>query len=92
MIIIAWIVSLALWLLRLYGLAVILYTLLSWWPMLAQSVVGRFLERICDPPLRFLDRFLPPFFSIRWSPIALMIIIYFMSDLILNLYLFLLQH
>ena len=48
----------------------------------AVAVIGDFLYRITEPALRPIRSFLPNFGGIDISPIILILILYFLSDLI----------
>ncbi|MBV9824570.1 MAG: YggT family protein [Alphaproteobacteria bacterium] len=50
----------------------------------AVSTIGDFLYRITEPALRPIRSFLPNFGGIDISPIVLMLILYFISDLIVE--------
>ncbi|HEX5454705.1 MAG TPA: YggT family protein [Stellaceae bacterium] len=48
------------------------------------STVGDFLYRITEPALRPIRNFLPSFGGIDISPVVLILILYFLSDLIVE--------
>src|SRR5207253_9341120 len=48
------------------------------------AVIGDFLYRVTEPALRPIRRFLPNFGGIDISPIILILILYFLSDLIVE--------
>jgi YggT family protein len=50
----------------------------------AVSVIGDFLYRITEPALRPIRRLLPSFGGIDISPVVLILILYFISDLIVR--------
>src|SRR5581483_4115291 len=84
--------NLILMLIRLYIWLLIAQAILSW--LLAFGVVNRynrgvavigdFLYRITEPALRPIRRFLPNFGGIDISPIILIVLLYFISDLIIE--------
>ena len=53
-----------------YYFCLIGYILMSWIPALQQSVVGEFLEKICEPYLGIFRKFIPPLGMIDISPIV----------------------
>ena len=53
------------WLLWLYSLFIVIDAIMSWLPMLSNSVVGRFLDKIVDPYLNLFRR--GPFAKIAYS-------------------------
>jgi YggT family protein len=85
-------INLLLMLIRIYIWLLIAQAILSW--LLAFGVVNRynrgvavisdFLSRITEPALRPIRRFLPSFGGIDISPIILILILYFISDLIVE--------
>src|SRR5438552_9786002 len=48
------------------------------------SVIGDFLYRVTEPALRPLRAFLPNFGGIDISPVILILLLYFLSDLIIK--------
>jgi YggT family protein len=50
----------------------------------AVAVIGDFLYRITEPALRPIRNFLPNFGGVDLSPIILILILYFLSDLIVE--------
>jgi len=50
----------------------------------AVSLIGDFLYRVTEPALRPIRNFLPNFVGIDISPIILILILYFISDLIIE--------
>jgi YggT family protein len=86
------ILNLILLLIRIYIWLLIAQAILSW--LLAFGVVNRFnrgvavigdfLYRITEPALRPIRSFLPNFGGIDISPIILILILYFISDLIVE--------
>lgn len=53
-----------------YSLMLIAYILMSWVPAAQNSVVGRVLEKVCEPYLGIFRKFIPPIGMIDISPIV----------------------
>jgi YggT family protein len=76
--------------LDLYIWALIISVILSW--LITFNVInthnrfvqsiGYFFARITEPPLRFVRRFIPPFGGIDLSPIVVILLIYFIRNLL----------
>ena len=83
---------LVLQILKLYSYVVIANVLISW--LIAFNVLNtqnrfvysvlEFTYKLTDPPLNYIRRFLPNLGSIDISPIVLILLIYFVRDLIRN--------
>lgn len=79
--------------LTLYLWAIIISAILSWLVHFGVvntrnqfvSMVGDFLWRITEPALRPIRRFLPNLGGIDISPIVLILLIYFLKDLLANI-------
>ncbi|EEJ72177.1 YggT family protein [Lactobacillus ultunensis] len=75
------------WILWLYSLFIVIDAIMSWLPILSNSVVGRFLDKIVNPYLNLFRR--GPFASfanstgIDVSPIIGLFILYFVQNYIL---------
>ncbi|AZN76888.1 YggT family protein [Lactobacillus acidophilus] len=75
------------WLLWLYSLFIVIDAIMSWLPMLSNSVVGRFLDKIVDPYLNLFRR--GPFAKLAYStgidisPIIGLFILYFVQNYVL---------
>jgi YggT family protein len=84
------VLNLILLVIRLYIWLLIAQAILSWLLAFgvinrhnrAVAVIGDFLYRITEPALRPIRSFLPNFGGIDISPIILILILYFLSDLI----------
>ena len=84
---------LALQILKLYSYVVIANVIISW--LVAFNVLNtqnrfvysvlEFTYKLTDPPLNYIRRFLPNLGSIDISPIVLILLIYFVRDLIRNI-------
>jgi len=86
------ILNLVLLLIRIYIWLLIGQAILSWLLAFgvvnrynrAVAVIGDFLYRITEPALRPIRAFLPNFGGVDVSPIVLILILYFISDLIIE--------
>lgn len=86
------VLNLVLMLIRIYIWLLIAQAILSWLLAFgvinrynrAVSVIGDFLYRITEPALRPIRSILPNFGGIDVSPIILILILYFVSDLIIE--------
>ena len=86
------VLNLILMLIRIYIWLLIAQAILSWLLAFgvvnrynrAVSVIGDFLYRITEPALRPIRAFLPNFGGLDISPIVLMLLLYFISDLIIE--------
>lgn len=84
------VLQIALWL---YLWAIILSAILSWLVHFGVintrnqfvSMIGDFLWRITEPALRPIRRFMPNLGGIDISPIILILLIYFLRDLLANI-------
>lgn len=59
--------------LEIYGFALIIYILMSWFPGARESAFGGFLANICEPYLEPFRRIIPPLGMIDISPIVAII-------------------
>jgi YggT family protein len=66
-------------LISLYSWALIIFILMSWFPNARDTVIGRFLARICEPYLEPFRRIIPPFGMIDISPIVAFLVLNFAS-------------
>jgi YggT family protein len=86
------VLNLILLLIRIYIWLLIAQAILSWLLAFgvvnrhnrAVSLIGDFLYRITEPALRPIRNFLPNFGGLDISPIILILILYFLSDLIVE--------
>lgn len=75
------------WLLWLYSLFIVIGAIMSWLPMLSNSIVGRFLDKIVNPYLNLFRR--GPFAKLAYStgidisPIIGLFILYFVQNYVL---------
>ena len=75
------------WILWLYSLLIVIDAIMSWLPMLSNSVVGKFLDKIVNPYLNLFRR--GPFAKLAYSPgidvspIIALFILYFIQNYVL---------
>lgn len=75
------------WILWLYSLLIVIDAIMSWLPMLSNSVVGQFLDKIVNPYLNLFRR--GPFAKLAYStgidvsPIIALFILYFIQNYVL---------
>lgn len=75
------------WILWLYSLLIVINAIMSWLPMLSNSVVGKFLDKIVNPYLNLFRR--GPFAKLAYStgidvsPIIALFILYFIQNYVL---------
>jgi YggT family protein len=60
-----------------YSYAIIGYILMSWFPNARETVIGKFLTRICEPYLEPFRKFIPPLGMIDISPIVAILVLNF---------------
>lgn len=65
---------------ELYSFAIIVYVLMSWFPMAQGSKLSEILGRICEPYLSFFDRFVPLIGGISFAPIVALIALRFIQS------------
>lgn len=75
--IIAQLIGLVAFALRLYSFALIIYIFMSWFPGARESAFGQFLARICEPFLEPFRRFIPPLGMIDLSPLVAILVLNF---------------
>lgn len=75
------------WILWLYSLLIVVDAIMSWLPMLSNSVVGRFLDKIVNPYLNLFRK--GPFAKLAYStgidisPVIGLFILYFIQNYVL---------
>lgn len=64
---------------QIYGYALFVYILLSWFPNARESSFGRFLGSICEPYLEPFRRFIPPIGMIDFSPVVAILVLWWFA-------------
>lgn len=86
--IIYYVMTLLTWIIWLYSLLIVISAITSWLPFLANSFIGRFLNKIVDPYLNLFRR--GPIAKLAYStgiditPIIGLFILYFIQDYVLQ--------
>jgi len=73
--------------LNVYGFALIVYILMSWFPGARESSFGNILTRICEPYLEKFRKIIPPIGMIDISPIVALVVLNFAKMGVVQLYL-----
>lgn len=71
-----------------YEMLIIVYILLSWFPIREGSLVhdiGMVLQSLCEPYLGFFRRFIPPMGGVDFSPIIAVIALNLVSRLLIGI-------
>ena len=63
------------YLIEFYSIALIIYILMSWFPNARGSAIGQFLTKICEPYLEQFRKFIPPLGMIDISPIVALLVL-----------------
>ena len=75
------------WILWLYSLLIVIDAIMSWLPMLSNSIVGRFLDKVVNPYLNCFERSIARLAystGIDVSPIIALFILYFIQNYVLR--------
>ncbi|MBT2654289.1 YggT family protein [Bacillus sp. ISL-18] len=73
----AFIFTLLIKLINIYSWALIIYILMSWFPNARETLIGRFLTRICEPYLEPFRKIIPPIGMMDISPIVAFLVLNF---------------
>ncbi|ULT58513.1 YggT family protein [Neobacillus drentensis] len=73
----AFIFTLLIKLINIYSWALIIYILMSWFPNARETMIGRFLTRICEPYLEPFRKIIPPIGMMDISPIVAFLVLNF---------------
>lgn len=69
-------------LLNLLAILLVLHAIGSWIPRVRESEVYLFLDRLVSPLLEPIRRIVPPTAGLDFSPVILLLIIYFLKNLL----------
>lgn len=61
------------------------YILTSWFPQIKNNFIVEFLEAICEPYLKIFRKIIPPFGMLDISPIAALVVLSVIENLIIIL-------
>jgi len=85
----AFVFSLLQQIIQIYSWALIIYILMSWFPIARESSIGQFLARICEPYLEPFRKIIPPIGMMDISPIVAFLVLNFATSGLRSLYLWL---
>ena len=71
-----------------YEMLIIVYILLSWFPIREGSLVhdiGMVLQSLCEPYLRLFRRFIPPMGGLDFSPVIAVLALNLVSRLVIGI-------
>ena len=71
-----------------YEMLILIYILLSWFPIREGSLVydiGMVLQSLCEPFLGFFRRFIPPVGGLDFSPVRAVIALNLVSQLVIGI-------
>ena len=67
------------WLINAYILLIVVWCLLSWFPISRGTRLGEIINRLVEPYMHWLD-FIPPLGGISFSPVVAIIVLYLVQD------------
>ena len=68
-----------------YEYSMLAYILTSWFPQIKNNFIVEFLEAICEPYLKIFRKIIPPFGMLDISPIAALVLLSVIENLIIML-------
>ena len=68
-----------------YEYSMLAYILTSWFPQIKNNFIVEFLEAICEPYLKIFRKIIPPFGMLDISPIAALVVLSVIENLIIAL-------
>lgn len=68
-----------------YEYSMLAYILTSWFPQIKNNFIVEFLEAICEPYLKIFRKIIPPFGMLDISPIAALVVLSVIENLIIML-------
>ncbi|QCA29611.1 YggT family protein [Vagococcus xieshaowenii] len=68
-----------------YTTCLVLYALISWFPGGYQSKFGQFLTKLCDPYLRFFDRFNLSFGGVSFNIVVAIFVLQIIERVLLRI-------
>ncbi len=69
------VLTLFVYLIEFYSIALIIYILMSWFPNARGSFIGQILAKICEPYLEQFRKIIPPLGMIDISPIVALLVL-----------------
>ena len=80
-----WVYKFVKYLLKFYEYSMLAYILTSWFPQIKNNFIVEFLEAICEPYLKIFRKIIPPFGMLDISPIAALVVLSVIENLIIIL-------
>ena len=80
-----WVYKFAKYLGNFYEYSMLAYILTSWFPQIKNNFIVEFLEAICEPYLKIFRKIIPPFGMLDISPIAALVVLSVIENLIIML-------
>ena len=77
-----WVYKFITYLFNFYEYSMLAYILTSWFPQIKNNFIVEFLETICEPYLKFFRRIIPPIGMLDISPVAALIVLGVIENLI----------
>lgn len=67
------------WLINAYILVIVVWCLLSWFPISRATRLGEIINRLVEPYMHWFD-FIPPLGGISFAPVVAIIVLYLVQD------------
>ena len=80
-----WVYKFVKYLFNVYEYSMLAYILTSWFPQIKNNFIVEFLEAICEPYLKIFRKIIPPFGMLDISPIAALVVLSVIENLIIML-------
>ena len=80
-----WVYKFVKYLFNFYEYRMLAYILTSWFPQIKNNFIVEFLEAICEPYLKIFRKIIPPFGMLDISPIAALVVLSVIENLIIML-------
>ena len=80
-----WVYKFVKYLFNFYEYSMLAYILTSWFPQIKNNFIVEFLEAICEPYLKIFRKIIPPFGMLDISPIAALVVLSVIENLIIIL-------
>ena len=80
-----WVYKFVKYLFNFYEYSLLAYILTSWVSQIKDNIIVEFLEAICEPYLKIFRKIIPPFGMLDISPIAALVVLSVIENLIIAL-------
>ena len=80
-----WVYKFVKYLFNFYEYSMLAYILTSWFPQIKNNFIVEFFEAICEPYLKIFRKIIPPFGMLDISPIAALVVLSVIENLIIAL-------